>query len=133
MINVLRDLERGATLQGDTVPYSLPNSVRKDFYSRVRSRGVAARTFRHDLYEMLAGAIVTRTPPDWVRRRDADAWLVAGDLACPLRWEHDELRVLTVLRAPSAVSPVRRGTSGCTAGAGRAPAVPGQPVSNERT
>ena len=99
-MDALRDLERGWRLRGDSVPYTLPNSIRKDLYLTVRTRGVKARTFRHKVNVMLADAVVTRTAPDGVRRPDADAWLVADGVVCPLRWVGDELRVLTVLRAP---------------------------------
>jgi len=108
-MDALRDLQRGWRLRGDSVPYALSNALRKDLYLTVRTRGVKARTFRHELNVLLADAIVTRTPPDWVvRRRDADAYLVAADLVCPLQWEGDELQVLTVLRAPSGDHDFRR-------------------------
>ena len=85
MIDHKADLARGAVLPFDCAPVGGQQII------RARERG-------GDLARGLAAAVVSRYPPEWVRGRQADAWLISGNLCAPLVWICGELVATTVVR-----------------------------------
>jgi hypothetical protein len=95
------DLEAGASLRGDAVPYRLADRVRKALWKHYRASGTRSADYWPELYETLTSAKVTRTRPEWIAPdgRKVDAWLLVSEsVVCPMGWdERGELRARAVL------------------------------------